>query len=78
MCKQFAEFVKMNSNLKKMTVDRLTFRHKCNKEDTQSLSALEQFKLTPAYHELQAKLKGKYTDKPEIESDARRKRDMKT
>lgn len=54
----------MNQNLKRLTVDKLRFKHTCIKVlkdfgidgQPKELSAFEKFKLTPQYKELQAKL----------------------
>lgn len=53
-CKQLADINKLNNTLKKLTIDKLTFKHQCIKEsqDERPLTAFEKFKLTPQYKEL--------------------------
>ena len=60
MCKQRDTRIgPMNKNLKKLTLEKLVFMHQCIKpEKKPELTALEKFKFTDKYKEIQARLKG--------------------
>ena len=58
MCKQRDTTIgPLNKNLKKLTLEKLVFAHQCVKpEPKKELTALEKFKLTDKYKEIQARL----------------------